>query len=801
MGGTTTDEVASTLVAYVDLAGRDFLEGAALAGRTVRVPLSAVPREDALHVLAVRTPGLEAPLLLLARAMGPYSSKGYPLALRASLVGRALAGGKLVIRAPVREGAAGIVYRARHRDLEIDLAVKVLHERLHGDADFVRRFHTEALSASRLDHPNLTRVVDFGQEPDGLFYLAMEFLDGKSLREIIDEEGPLPLARAVPLMIQVCSGLTHAHARGVVHRDIKPENLVLANGLDDDGHDMELVKLCDFGVAEIGGEHREPAGTPDYMAPEQLRGEAADAQSDVYACGIVLYELLTGDVPFTGSVAELLQLHETASIDAPSTRVADLDVGLDQVALRALAKDRGQRYASVRELRAALRTLLDEAAFLPSSDLHALEDSGAPTPVAPQPVAPPPVAKQPPAAAQPEWLEAGRGYLASVMPSMIPTAVSSLTSPSAAALAPARVPSMGSDSVAPPSDVARAMAPFLRQLSETRGAREFAELTRPLDVKIRALAEQRHAGALWRLRSTLDMIAAEDDDPSANGRAASARRLLEVLEDPKVLGPLADRALDGIEDKDKMAAKVVVRAGVGGAYALYAARLKNDELTAREHFVALLKQIGEVAVPLIRSGLVKLEARLTVAAAESIAEDLIAAVAQISDEATGEVVARYTRCAQPRLVRAAAAALPALCGGRARPVLLVLVEHADESVAVAAIDGLREMRGIDRAFVASIEPMVMGTTSARLSVRAAALAALAAPSAEAVVSARGLCVKVMTSLAGATPDVEQLIAAAAASFVSAGGDAAFVAERARSSSDWLRARLEAVVNRARTSKG
>ena len=222
MGGAESNGGANALVAHLDLAAREFIETAALSGHTVRVPLGTPPLADTLHTLEVRTPGFKEPLLLLARAVGPLTPTGYPLALSASLVGRSLASGKLLVTAPLGEGGTGVVYRARHRDLQLDVAVKVLHARLRHDADFVRRFHAEARSASRLDHPNVTRVLDFGQESDGLLYLAMELLHGRSLRVLLDEHMRLPAARAVQLMIQVCSGLTHAHARGVVHRDIKP---------------------------------------------------------------------------------------------------------------------------------------------------------------------------------------------------------------------------------------------------------------------------------------------------------------------------------------------------------------------------------------------------------------------------------------------------------------------------------------------------------------------------------------------------------------------------------------------------
>ncbi|MBX3189943.1 MAG: serine/threonine protein kinase [Labilithrix sp.] len=295
---------------------------------------------------------------------------------RDPLVGRKIADGKYLIDALIGAGAAGAVYKATHKELRRTVGVKVLHPHYQQDPHFMKSFRGEALAASQLDHPNVMRVLDFGQEPDGLVYIVMEFLSGRTLQNLLDEERRLQPERAVEILIQVCAALSVAHDNGIIHRDIKPDNIMLVPSRNDEGATFELVKVCDFGIAALqkrrgpgGEEDAEPslydnmniiAGTPEYMSPEQARGTEIDARSDVYACGICLYELVTGRPPFLGeNAAEILikQLEEPPR--PPSQLVRGLDPIVEEIILRAIQKDPQKRHQSARELRVELKESID----------------------------------------------------------------------------------------------------------------------------------------------------------------------------------------------------------------------------------------------------------------------------------------------------------------------------------------------------------------------------------------------------------------------------------------------------------
>jgi hypothetical protein len=284
-----------------------------------------------------------------------------------ALVGRTIAG-KYCLETMVGEGAMGAVYRARQTTLGTTLAIKVLHAQLAGEPMFAARFLREAQAASRVDHPSSMRVIDFGEEPDGLLYIAMEYVDGKTLAEIIDESSPLPVARIVDIACQALAALAVAHDLGVIHRDLKPENIMVLEGEDDEGRTHDIVKVCDFGVAKLlEGGSRAPSvtaqgvvvGTPEYMSPEQARGDALDARSDIYAMGVLLFHLMTGKVPFDSSTAfGTAFMHVNDEPTRPRLLNPGVDSRLEAICLKAMRKRPEDRFASARELRGELRALL-----------------------------------------------------------------------------------------------------------------------------------------------------------------------------------------------------------------------------------------------------------------------------------------------------------------------------------------------------------------------------------------------------------------------------------------------------------
>jgi tetratricopeptide (TPR) repeat protein len=264
-------------------------------------------------------------------------------------------------------GGMGVVYRAEHTMMRRELAIKVLLPELSGKEEFARRFEREAESASRLDHPNIITVTDFGHTADGSLFLVMELLSGTSLSAAI-AEGPMAPARALAIERQILRALDHAHGAGVVHRDLKPENIML---VERDGQ-SDVVKILDFGIAKVtepqsSGQGREALtqagvifGTPEYLSPEQALGEAVDPRADVYAAGVILYEMLAGRRPFESEdKVKIISMHLA---HAPP-RILDVNpdvqvpLPLEQAILQALEKSRENRFATA----AAFMQALDDA--------------------------------------------------------------------------------------------------------------------------------------------------------------------------------------------------------------------------------------------------------------------------------------------------------------------------------------------------------------------------------------------------------------------------------------------------------
>jgi serine/threonine protein kinase len=271
--------------------------------------------------------------------------------------------GRYEIREELGRGSMGVVFQALDPKIDRAIALKVLREDRVADEDLVRRFLREAKAAGRLSHPGIVVVYDVGQD-HGTVYIAMELVQGDGLDRLM-KNTVLPVELAVDLARQVALALDYAHRQGVIHRDIKPNNIIVTHG--------NRVKITDFGIARMqdapGSEQTQVGsilGTPAYMSPEQVRGERVDGRADIFSLGTILYEMVTGQKPFTGTnLVAIFQDIEKAAPPRPSTHRPDVPHGLETVILKALAKDPGVRYQTGQEFVEALDGFLAKFARQP----------------------------------------------------------------------------------------------------------------------------------------------------------------------------------------------------------------------------------------------------------------------------------------------------------------------------------------------------------------------------------------------------------------------------------------------------
>lgn len=354
----------------------------------------------------------------------------------------------------------GAVFRAEQLSLKRVVALKLLKPELVNSPLLLRRFNAEAEAVAKLSHPNTVGIYDFGQDADGTLFIAMEYVEGRSLRAALIAESPFAAPRALHIVAQIASSLSDAHASGIIHRDLKPDNIML----QDRGRSRDIVRVLDFGIAKLRDDARmtqqsltqagDVLGTPQYMAPEQIRGEEIDGRTDVYALGAILYETLTGRMVFeANSVVAMLSKHLLDVPEPPSRRRPDLGISaaLDQLVTSCLSKDRRMRPPSMEQVGEQVLGLANSLGGLgragSSSDLlahrpgSAMQSANAAAPT--------------PAGARPGSVSGGASGAPSAMPPFPPPAVPSRAGPgptpsgSAAPLAAAPGPG-GAGSAATP---------------------------------------------------------------------------------------------------------------------------------------------------------------------------------------------------------------------------------------------------------------------------------------------------------------------------------------------------------------
>jgi len=309
-----------------------------------------------------------------------------------TLIGRVIAGRYRVL-AKLGEGGMGTVFQAEQISLKRTVAIKLLRPDVSASAMLLRRFNAEAEAVAKLRHPNTVNIYDFGQDTDGALFIAMELIEGQSLRTVVHREAPLPPARALAIAAQVAASLADAHAKTIIHRDLKPDNVMLT----DRGRSKDNVTVLDFGIAKLRDESRgtqqamtqagDMLGTPQYMAPEQIRGEQIDGRTDVYALGCMLYEMVTARMPYEApTVMALLSKHLLEQAPPPSQRRPELGIppAVDDLVMSAMAKDAAARPPTMEDYGERIAAVL---AALPQEGAQRAAAVSVPTPHADTPLA------------------------------------------------------------------------------------------------------------------------------------------------------------------------------------------------------------------------------------------------------------------------------------------------------------------------------------------------------------------------------------------------------------------------------